>query len=85
MVTLVAAAGLLAGIAVATGGVWWVRRRYAVVTVVGDSMVPAYRDGDRVVVRRIVAGACAPAMWWCSKGRSDGLVRRRAGLPAGSG
>ncbi|WP_255684977.1 S26 family signal peptidase [Pseudonocardia sp. TRM90224] len=31
-----------------------VRRRYAVVTVQGESMQPTYREGDRVVIRRPV-------------------------------
>ncbi|MFD8379334.1 S26 family signal peptidase [Streptomyces sp. NPDC059679] len=32
--------------------VLWLSRRWAVVTVRGPSMEPAYRDGDRVLVRR---------------------------------
>jgi len=34
------------------GLVWGLRRRIAVVTVVGESMQPAFRSGDRVLVRR---------------------------------
>jgi signal peptidase I len=32
--------------------VWWIRHRYTVVTVRGDSMRPTYRPGDRLLVRR---------------------------------
>ncbi|MEV0385480.1 S26 family signal peptidase [Nonomuraea sp. NPDC050643] len=46
-------AGLIAGVPV----VWWVRRRYLVVTVHGESMVPAYLPGERVLVRRTAPGA----------------------------
>ncbi len=38
-------AGIVAGLA-------WGRRRYLLVTVVGRSMLPAYRDGQRLLVRR---------------------------------
>ena len=43
---LVAAAVLAAGLTA------WVRRRYVVVTVDGLSMFPAYRQGERLLVRR---------------------------------
>lgn len=33
-------------------GVWWLRRSYRVVSIVGPSMLPAYADGDRVLARR---------------------------------
>ena len=32
---------------------WWLRTRLVVVTVRGESMAPAYRPGDRVLVRRV--------------------------------
>lgn len=35
---------------------WVLRRRLAVVTVVGDSMWPTYTSGDRVLVRRVPLG-----------------------------
>lgn len=35
----------------------WVRGRYLVVTVHGESMLPTYRPGERVLVRRTPAGA----------------------------
>jgi signal peptidase I len=34
------------------GAALWVRRRLVAVTVYGPSMAPAFRDGDRVLVRR---------------------------------
>ncbi|AKH86978.1 hypothetical protein AA958_23015 [Streptomyces sp. CNQ-509] len=33
-------------------GVWWLRRSYRVVSIVGPSMLPAYADGERVLARR---------------------------------
>lgn len=39
----------LAGVAVAVG---WLRRTYVAVTVVGDSMAPTFRSGQRVLARR---------------------------------
>jgi signal peptidase I len=37
-----------------------VRRRYVVAIVRGDSMLPTFRDGERVKVRRISGLACQP-------------------------
>lgn len=53
----VAVAGLAALIAVPL----WLRRRYLAVTVTGTSMVPAYDDGERVLVRRARIGALRPS------------------------
>jgi len=39
-------------VATATAAVWLLRRRFAVVTVVGHSMRPAFAAGDRVLVHR---------------------------------
>ncbi|MEJ3654115.1 S26 family signal peptidase [Actinomycetes bacterium KLBMP 9759] len=44
----------LTGAAASCAAVAFVRQRYAVVTVHGESMEPAFRHGDRVVVRRPV-------------------------------
>ncbi|MDF2704805.1 MAG: signal peptidase [Nonomuraea muscovyensis] len=46
--------GAIAALAGATGvlAVVWLRRRYVVVTVRGDSMLPTYRPGERLVVQR---------------------------------
>lgn len=44
-------------IAGAGGAVWWLRRRFVVVSVVGVSMEPVLREGQRVLVRR--AGVAA--------------------------
>jgi signal peptidase I len=49
---LLAASALAAGLAV--------RRRFAVVTVTGDSMMPALLPGDRVLVRRTRIGRLHP-------------------------
>lgn len=46
-----AGCAVLIGVGAATA-LRWSSRRWAVVTVRGSSMAPAYRDGDRVVVRR---------------------------------
>lgn len=42
----------VAACVVAAGAAWQLRRRLVSVTVVGHSMLPAYRPGDHVVVRR---------------------------------
>ncbi|MEV1243619.1 S26 family signal peptidase [Nonomuraea sp. NPDC049750] len=45
--------GALVGVAVVVLViVLWLRRRYVVVTVHGESMLPTYRPGERLVVRR---------------------------------
>ncbi|MFC4116316.1 S26 family signal peptidase [Nonomuraea zeae] len=46
--------GALAALAAVAGvlAVVWLRRRYLVVTVRGESMLPTYRPGERLVLRR---------------------------------
>jgi len=65
------------GLALAAVGVAWLRRSWAVITVVGSSMEPTFHEGDRVAVRRVrrlgvrrTAGLAA--------GGTSGLVVRRA-------
>jgi signal peptidase I len=45
--------GVLLVVAAVTIALWVLRRRFLVVTVQGISMSPTYRDGDRVLVRRM--------------------------------
>ena len=47
-----AVAAVVVAVVVALVSIRSVRRRLVVVTVVGESMLPTYRTGDRVVVRR---------------------------------
>ncbi|MFI1869952.1 S26 family signal peptidase [Streptomyces jumonjinensis] len=42
----------LAALTLGTAGSAWLRRRLVAVTIHGQSMRPAYHDGDRVLVRR---------------------------------
>ncbi|MFD0267449.1 S26 family signal peptidase [Streptomyces sp. NPDC127106] len=75
------------------------RRRLAVITVVGASMAPSYRSGDRVLVRRlgprggggIERGGVVVAAWRPPSGRppgepvvTGGGPRRRAGERPGA-
>jgi|HubBroStandDraft_4_1064222.scaffolds.fasta_scaffold01725_7 signal peptidase I len=47
---------LLLAASAGVGAILILRRRFAVVTVTGQSMVPALADGDRVLVRRVRLG-----------------------------
>jgi len=49
-------AAILAALLAAAAAVWVLRRRFAVVTVRGESMAPTYASGDRVLVRRAGIG-----------------------------
>ncbi|WP_233586192.1 S26 family signal peptidase [Micromonospora sp. BL1] len=51
------AAVLVAAVAAPFAAVWWLRERYVLVTVQGESMLPTYRPGDRVLVRRVPPSA----------------------------
>jgi signal peptidase I len=50
-VTVARVAGALLATSIAAG--WWLHRRFVVVTVLGESMVPTFAHGDRVLVRRV--------------------------------
>ena len=43
---------VLVGLLATTAGLVWARRRWLVVTVVGQSMLPTLRDGQRILARR---------------------------------
>jgi signal peptidase I len=83
--TLIAlAAVVIAGLVVA----WAVlRRRLMVVTVVGDSMVPAYRPGDRLLVtRRTVPVAAGDVVVFAfAHGHGAPAMFGGAGAHAGTG
>jgi signal peptidase I len=51
-IVLMGLAGLLVLAALAGAAVRWAAGRWVAVTVTGDSMAPAFADGDRVLVRR---------------------------------
>ncbi|GAA0240433.1 S26 family signal peptidase [Cryptosporangium japonicum] len=56
-----------AGVAIGLAG-YWARRRFVVVTVLGESMAPTFAHGDRVLVRRVRlararAGQVVVAAW----------------------
>ena len=38
--------------AIAVAGLWWLRRRWVMVVVRGQSMAPTFRSGERVLARR---------------------------------
>ncbi|MET8910428.1 S26 family signal peptidase [Micromonospora sp. NPDC004551] len=48
--------GALAAVGLLGAG-WWLRRRYVTVTVDGESMLPTYRPGERLLVRRVAAAS----------------------------
>ncbi|MEV6923327.1 S26 family signal peptidase [Dactylosporangium sp. NPDC051485] len=51
---MTAAAWIAVAALVAIGlAAWWLRRRFVIVTVLGESMAPTYAHGDRVLVRRV--------------------------------
>jgi signal peptidase I len=73
---------LAAAAATLSLAVCWLRRRFVAVTVTGRSMEPAYRHGDRVLVRRAALPAvragqvvvlAAPHGGW--------MIKRAAALP----
>ncbi|BCJ67925.1 S26 family signal peptidase [Polymorphospora rubra] len=85
-----AVCALLAAFAVTAAGVaWWVRRRWLVVSIAGDSMRPTLRPGDRVVARRTTLAGIrrgdvvvvrTPAGWSATPPRGL-LVKRAVALP----
>ncbi|NUP01152.1 MAG: hypothetical protein HOV97_33350 [Nonomuraea sp.] len=79
---------IVAGLAViALGCVVWLRLRYLVVTVEGESMVPAYRPGERVLVRRTSARGLRTGQvvvlsrFGASAGDGRWIIKRLAAVP----
>jgi signal peptidase I len=68
-------------------GVWWLRRGWAVITVEGPSMEPAFHDGDRVVVRRTprLAVSCGDVVVVDKFGGAVAARRERLGRPLDRG
>ncbi len=61
---------VILGVAVALGvAVWQIRRRYLVVTVVGDSMLPTLRHGQKLLARHWRPGGA-----WYGRLRSEIIV-----------
>ncbi|WP_198675951.1 S26 family signal peptidase [Kribbella monticola] len=72
---------------------WWVRGHYVVITVDGSSMEPAYRPGDRLLVRRtsadklrrgdvvVVTASPSTSPPFGAVGDRRWVVKRIAGLP----
>ena len=54
------AAGAVAVLAATGLAAWWARRRFVVVTVLGESMAPTFAHGDRVLVRRVRLARARP-------------------------
>ncbi|MEV1175886.1 S26 family signal peptidase [Nonomuraea sp. NPDC049784] len=79
-------AAVLAGIGLAGAAVTlaWLRRRYLVVTVQGESMLPAYLPGERVLVRRTPPGSLHAGQVVVLAGYSHGPRGKgsRGSLPA---
>ncbi|WP_433348419.1 S26 family signal peptidase [Microtetraspora malaysiensis] len=77
---------LVVAIAIA---VLWLRRRYLVVTVDGESMTPAYQPGERVLVQRAASGSLLAGQVVVLSGRPDPetgvgarwIIKRVAALP----
>ena len=81
---LLAGAALLAAVLT----VLRVRRRYLMVTVLGESMVPAYRPGERVLVRRTPAGSLRAGQVVVLRGHGapgEPSTRRPSGEPGDEG
>ena len=71
-----------AALAVFAGAGWWLRRRYLTVTVDGPSMLPAYRPGERLLVRRATSGAALrPGQVVVVGGQPGWVVKRVAAVP----
>jgi len=62
--------------AAALGGVLLARRRYLVVTVAGNSMTPAFRDGDRLLLRRSVPERLRVGMVVVFRGQGQPVPKR---------
>ncbi|MFC5831455.1 S26 family signal peptidase [Nonomuraea insulae] len=70
-------------------GALWLRRRYAVITVRGESMIPTYHPGERLLLRRhtlVRTGQCvvfADYRSVTSPGHPEGWILKRVIAVAG--
>ncbi|WP_222853773.1 S26 family signal peptidase [Fodinicola acaciae] len=75
---------VVALLALAVGGVFWLRARYAMITVRGQSMSPAYAHGDRLLVvrrKRCGVGQCVVFADRRREGRNGWILKRVAAAP----
>jgi signal peptidase I len=86
--------GVAAGTLIAGGVFLWLRRRFRVIVVHGESMRPTYQPGDRLLVRRIRAdairrGHCVvfrdedidKSVRWISTPPAEWIVKRALAVP----
>ncbi|MER6508659.1 S26 family signal peptidase [Nonomuraea sp. NPDC001636] len=81
MTAVVVAVAALALLALA-----WLRLRYLVVTVEGDSMLPTYQPGERVLVRRarptrVRTGQVVVLARMADEGETRWIIKRLAAVP----
>jgi signal peptidase I len=63
------------------GGVALLRHRFSIITVLGESMAPTYRPGDRLVVRRRRSAVQGDAVVFTAPAQPGLMVKRVAAVP----